>query len=59
MVREIFQRKKSKDFYRDQLEYFEYNPNDFVDNYDYYYDVQEDEEIAYKITKKIKKIETD
>lgn len=53
MVREIFQRKQGKDFYKDQLEYLEYDPDDFIE-YDYNTD-PDDEEIAYKVAKRIAK----
>ena len=53
-MREIFKRKKGKDFYRDSLEYFEY---DVEAAYDAYIDeewlYQEQEEIAYRIATRI------
>lgn len=56
MVREIFQRKQGKDFYRDELEYLEYDPIDFADHNEYYdWAPPDDEEIAYKIAKKLSK----
>lgn len=52
MVREIFQRKSGKDFYRDQLEYLEYDPDDFGIPDDYY-EPEENDVIAYKLAKKL------
>ena len=51
-MREIFKRQCGKDFYRDGLEYFEYNEEDFyVDNESDMY-VMDDDEISYYISKK-------
>jgi hypothetical protein len=53
-MREIFKRRKGKDFYRDSLEYMEYDPDAFEqpdNNCDYYPD---DDEISYYIIVKHK-----
>jgi len=49
-----FKSNKGKDFYRDTLAYFEYDVNSYskIDDEEYI----EDEEIAHKIAKKIKKV---
>ena len=54
MVREIFQRKKGKDFYRDQLEYLEYDEEYFsCDKEDWKECVKlDDDEIAHKVAMK-------
>ena len=52
-MREIFKTKKGKDFYRDQLEYMEYNVEMFQNTSDDDEYHMSDEEIAYKIAKKI------
>ncbi len=51
---EIFKRKKGKDFYRDSIAFFSYNPDDYdiLDDDDYQMD---DDEIAYYVSKKISK----
>lgn len=55
-MREIFKYKKGKDFYRDQLEYMEYNPELFQKGKKYEYiklsDVEENEVTAYRVAKK-------
>lgn len=51
-MREIFKFKKGKDFYRDALEYFEYDPEmlyEKMKEYDIYY--MDDDEISYYIEK--------
>jgi hypothetical protein len=52
---EIFKKKKGKEFYRDSIAFFAYNPDDFIDDYDEDY-LMDDEEIAYHVSKKIKKL---
>ena len=52
-MHKIFKQKKGKDFYRNALEYFEYDPelyqrHEFMETY-----VQDDDEIAFKLAKKI------
>jgi hypothetical protein len=52
-MHKIYKQKKGKDFYRNTLEYYEYDPlsydsNQFVEEY-----IQEDDEIGYKIACKI------
>lgn len=55
-MREIFQYKKGKDFYRDSLEYFEYNPEQFPDpDSDTEADDMDDDEISYYISQKLYK----
>ena len=55
-MREIFKRTKGKDFYRDQLEYLEYDPNMFMKKYKYHKlideDIETDDEIGFRIVKK-------
>lgn len=51
-MRKIFKAQKGKDFYRDQLEYMEYDPDMYQNSYDVYKDNICDEEIAYNISKK-------
>jgi hypothetical protein len=48
-MQKIFKQKKGKDFYRNTLEYFEYDPeaydsNEFMEQY-----VKEDDEIAFLV----------
>jgi hypothetical protein len=50
---EIFKKKKGKDFYRDSIAFFVYNPDDFVEDYDEDY-LMDDDEISYHVSKKIK-----
>jgi hypothetical protein len=54
-MREIFQYKKGKDFYRDSLEYFEYDPVLFADDSDTETDDMDDDEISYYISQKLYK----
>jgi hypothetical protein len=54
MVQNIFKGKKGKDFYRNDLAYLEYDPDDFTQYEDEPLQ-QEDEEIAFHVAKKIKK----
>ncbi len=51
---EIFKRKKGKEFYRDSIAFFSYNPDDYekIDEDVYQMD---DEELSYIIEKKLKK----
>jgi len=53
-MREIFKKTKGKDFYRDALEYMEYDPSDFENRKSekIIEDYIENEEIAFKIEKK-------
>lgn len=51
-MREIFKHQKGKDFYRDSLEYFEYDPNNFEKDDMTEYDIMEDEQISYYIAHK-------
>ncbi len=56
-MREIFKRKKGKDFYRDSLEYFEYDPEAAYDaDVDEEWLYQEHEEIAHRIATRIQSI---
>ena len=49
---EIFKRKTGKEFYRDSMEFFTYNPDDFVkDDPDDDY-IMDDDEISYYIAYK-------
>jgi hypothetical protein len=48
---------KGKDFFRDTLEYFEYNEDTYLFGvYDDIYTEQEDDVIGYNISKKMEKI---
>lgn len=49
----IFKSRKGKDFYRDQLEYMEYNPDMFDDQYVLDEHDISTEEIAHKIVGKL------
>jgi len=52
-MREIYKYQKGKDFYRNSLEYFEYDEDMFIkDELDEYF--MDDEEIAHYIALKIK-----
>ena len=54
-MREIFKRKQGKDFYRNALEYMEYDENDFTVDKDDWYSTfeEEDEVIGHKVAKRI------
>lgn len=47
-MREIFKYKKGKDFYRDSLEYFEYDPENYEKDIDDPY-IMDDDEISFYI----------
>ena len=50
---EIFKKKKGKDFYRDSIAFFAYDPDNYIEDYDEDY-VMDDDEISYHVSKKIK-----
>lgn len=47
-MREIFKYKKGKDFYRNALEYFEYDPDNYEKDMDDPY-IMDDDEISFYI----------
>ena len=49
-----FKSNKGKDFYRDSLEYFEYDVNSYSKLEDEEYIDMDNDEIAYKVAKKLK-----
>jgi hypothetical protein len=56
-MQKIFKTKKGKDFYRDQLEYMEYDPTNFESDkmkYLHLKDREEDDVIGFRISKKFK-----
>jgi hypothetical protein len=52
-MREIFKHKKGKDFYRESLEYFEYDPDMFESDYTDNVKYTDDDEISYALCKKL------
>ncbi len=55
-MREIFKYQKGKDFYRDALEYFEYDPQDYEKDEDDDIYIMDDEEIGFHVAKKLDKM---
>lgn len=50
-MRRIYKTQKGKDFYRDELEYLEYDATDYDDNKEKWYDY-DDDVVSYKISYK-------
>lgn len=48
-MREIYKHQNGKDFYRNSLEYFEYNDDEFFNEDDRCYEHMDDEEISFYI----------
>jgi hypothetical protein len=55
-MREIFKYQKGKDFYRNALEYFEYDPQDYEKDIEED-DMLEDEEIGHRVAMKLDKMD--
>ena len=56
-MREIYKPKKGKDFYRDSLEYMEYDPEALISD-DEDDDCQEDEVISHKLVARMETHDT-
>lgn len=54
-MRKIFKYKTGKDFYRDALEYFEYDPLNY-EKEEEDYGMMEHEEVAYYVAQKMRKM---
>ena len=48
-MRRIYKSQKGKDFYRDELEYLEYDPSNYDDNKERWYEY-EDDVLSYKVS---------
>ena len=53
-MREIFKHQHGKDFYRNSLEYFEYNEEEYEKDTPIIYE-RDDDEISYHVLKKMQK----